>query len=172
MIDYIKENHLSIIIALLLIFAVFGGGKEALDLGASSDTTVSNKWTFSGAHVVSGAVTNTSTYTLGSAGTSIKRINVGTCTVHSVTNVFLASSTQEVSCQGGASALTALTGVAVNDIVHLQFSTTSPTINGGLRIIGASASTTQGYIQTLLRQSLVRQVQVIVHLGLLLPQVT
>ena len=57
--NYIKQNHLSLlIIAFLVVSSFFGSGQT---FGALDRTTVGNPWTFSGAVTHSGAVTFSST---------------------------------------------------------------------------------------------------------------
>ena len=99
-------------------------------------------------------ITNSGAFTQGSAGTSVQRINAGNCNIASSATTIAASTTVAVSCHGGTTALTALTGVAVNDIVYLQFATSSVATDGGLRILGASASSTQGYIHVIIHNAI------------------
>lgn len=85
------------------------------------------------------------TTTVGASGTATSKMKWGTCTIHSTATTIAASSTAEVSCQGGASALTAISGITAGDAVFVQQPTTTPTTFGGLKFL-ASASSTAGYI--------------------------
>lgn len=88
-------------------------------------------------------------------GTLINRINAGTCYIQSYATTIAASSTVKVDCQataavGGISTVNdvALTGVTAGDAVQATLATsTAGSTSNGLVIIGASASTTAGYIQ-------------------------
>ena len=63
--NYIKQNHLSLlIIAFLVVSSFFGSGQT---FGALDRTTVGNPWTFSGAVTNTGTVTLTGTTTIASS---------------------------------------------------------------------------------------------------------
>jgi hypothetical protein len=94
-------------------------------------------------------------FQVGSAGTSIPRVNVGICYLQPYAATITATSTVSVECQGTAvintPALTntsALRGVSSGDKVSVMLSTaTVGTVVNGLHIAGATASTTRaGYI--------------------------
>lgn len=80
-------------------------------------------------------------------GTTVSGFNFGTCYVQSASATISASSTATVDCQASTNGTqSALTGVTTNDSVSVMFSTTTPTTYEGLQILGASASSTAGYI--------------------------
>jgi len=146
--NYLKQNHLSLLIVLWLVLAPFFGSQT---FGALDRTTVGNPWTFSGAVTHSGAMT------IGSSGTAMTRVNTGTCYILAYSATIAASTTATVTCQGTAAIwnlnqvlATTLTGVANGDFVLAQLSTTTArvasSVFGGLVIEGASASSTAGYI--------------------------
>lgn len=60
--NYIKQNHLSLLIILFLVGSSLMGGTP--NLGALDRTTVGNPWTFSGAVTMSSTLTNTGTTTV------------------------------------------------------------------------------------------------------------
>ena len=91
-------------------------------------------------------------------GTTMTRINTGTCYIKPYATTIAASTTAIVDCQGRAAVgtitgpTTALTGVSDGDFVVLTLSTSTArtggvSIGSGLSVVGASASTTAGYIQ-------------------------
>lgn len=81
------------------------------------------------------------------SGTLESGFNFGTCYVQASSITIAASSTATVDCQAGTTGTqSALTGVSTNDNVSVQFSTTTPTTFQGLTVLGASASSTAGYI--------------------------
>lgn len=78
-------------------------------------------------------------------GTQVNGINFGQCYIRAYAATIAASSTAVVDC-GGGTGFTALNGVTTGDTVQAQFATTTPTADLGLDIIGASASTTPGWL--------------------------
>lgn len=111
------------------------GGVTNYDIVDTSDG-----YRIDGTDVISG------TGTIKSAGTR------GTCYLFPYAATIVASSTAKVDCQGtsnwSVSGPSALSGITFGDAVVATLSTTtSGTINGGIFISGASASTTSGYIQ-------------------------
>lgn len=100
--------------------------------------------------------------TLGSSGTTFTRMNTGQCYIMPTATTIAATTTVSVDCQATLAvgnpntAETALTGVTSGDTVVAQLSTTTAIlngntfsgsgVNGGLVILGASPSTTAGYI--------------------------
>lgn len=116
--------------------------------------TSSGTFTQSGASIFSGAITNSSTFAQGSSGTTINRVNTGTCYLAPTAATVAASTTVAVTCQAtkawnaaGTFGVSALSGVTMNDNVVLTLSsTTAGTTFLGLQVSGASASTTSGYI--------------------------
>lgn len=85
--------------------------------------------------------------TTGTSGTVISRINTGFCTIQASGTTITASSTKTVDCQASTTGTqSALTGVTAGDKCFLGEATTSPTTGQGLSVVGASASSTSGYI--------------------------
>ena len=92
------------------------------------------------------------TLQVGSSETTITNLNAGTCYLDPYAATISASSTASVDCQGtlaaDASGSSALTGIASGDWVNLTLSTTTVgSTVGGIRLAGASASTTAGHIE-------------------------
>lgn len=88
---------------------------------------------------------------VGSSGTSISRVNAGFCTIHSTATSIGALASSTVSCQGATTGgLSALTGVAVGDVCSLGIATSTNTGGIALRVVAASASSTQGYIHAVI----------------------
>jgi hypothetical protein len=94
-----------------------------------------------------GLVTATAGALFSSVGTQLNGFNFGTCYIQASATTITASSTVTVDCQGSTTGgNTALTGVTTNDNVSVNFATTTSTTYSGLSILGASASSTPGYI--------------------------
>lgn len=96
-------------------------------------------------------ITNTGGVKVGTSGTTVTRINTGTCYIKAYATTIAATSTASVDCQAtaavSASGISALTGVTSGDVVSVNLATsTAGTTFGGLILAGASASTTDGYI--------------------------
>ncbi len=154
-----KIAVVALIIAIIAMFfpaphqrGVLGGitNYDGLALGADG-LTVTGATTLSGAVTMSAALALTSTFQAGSTGTAFNQINSGQCYIKPYATTIAASSTAVVDCQGtaaqSASGISALTGVQNGDrIVATLSTTTSGTTFLGLHIIGAAASTTNGYI--------------------------
>lgn len=129
--DYLKQNHLSIlIIAFLVVSYMFGtGGMPGKSLGAFDRTTVVNPWTFSGAVTNSSTLTQTGDATFGggdngivvtSANTATSSIEAGCITTYAtstdtaIKQTFFASSTLNID---GASITSGFGGSAVRGLV-------------------------------------------------------
>lgn len=104
-----------------------------------------------------GGVTNydslqVKTLQVGTTGTIIGNVVTGTCNLLPAATTIAASSTATVDCQASATGqpAVALTGVTAGDAVQLQYGTTTSTLYTGLRIVGANASSTPGYITALI----------------------
>lgn len=134
--NYIKQNHLSILIILWLVFSPFFGGSQML--GALDRTTVSNPWTFAGAVTHSAAVALTSSFKLGSSGTEQVNQIVTTCNPTANTSI-AATSTGYIFCTG-------VTGVTSSDYVFASFATSTTGIGNNWAIVGSMASTTAGAV--------------------------
>ena len=136
--NYIKQNHLSILIILFLVSSSLFEGSGSL-FGARADlTTVTNPWTLK----------------IGQNGTALTRVNSGFCNIKTGVATIAASSSIAVDCGGGSFGATALIGITVTDRVLLGQPTTTPAIGAnagtGLQVLGASASTTAGFITVIL----------------------
>lgn len=109
--------------------------------------------TLAGGVTLSGATTLASTtitqLKVGQAGTQATGLNFSTCQIVSTANTIAASSTKQVDCAGAAGA--ALGGITVGDKVIVQNSSSTPSTTGaGLTILGASASSTSGFLTLIL----------------------
>ncbi len=140
-----KKIIIGVIIALIVIVAGFFLLKKT-STNVGNITNISDLETNTFA-VGPGCDNSFSTCT----GTVINRINTGICYIRPYATTIVATSTASVDCQGtlawGASGMSALAGVTKDDnIVAVLSTTTAGTISTGLSIIGASASTTSGYI--------------------------
>lgn len=160
MASFFKTQWLAVLVALVMVgsFAssFVGSGQT---FGAAADlTTIGNPWTFTSTGVGKGVTMASTTITslkAGQTGTQLSRVNAGTCYVLAYATTIDATSTAIVDCQataavGGITTVnaSALAGVTAGDAVIAQFATsTSGSTLGGVKIIGASASTTSGYIQ-------------------------
>lgn len=90
-------------------------------------------------------VDNTGRVQVGSNGTLLTQYNAGTC-VAKDTATIAASTTKQVDCGGGYNGATALSGVSAPAIVQFTSTTSMPTTYAGLVVLGASASSTAGFI--------------------------
>ena len=84
--------------------------------------------------------------TIGANGSALTNEVFGSCTIFAYATTIAATSTGDVDCQAGASALTAIAGIKMGDAVFASLSTSTPTTVGGLVLESVSASTTSGYI--------------------------
>jgi len=96
-----------------------------------------------------------STVKIGANGTSLNRIDAGTCYIAPYATTIAATTSAAVDCQGtaawSASGTSALTGIVKGDFVQATLSTTTAGVTyGGIVITGASASTTPGHIQLII----------------------
>jgi len=132
--NYIKQNHLSLLIILWLVVSPMLFGGSTVDLGAAvrDVTTISNTWKF-----------NPGTLQLGPNGATITELKSTTCTLSTTQLPLEATSTDVFYC--------AITGVASGDQVFVSL----PSDNGaegvanfsGFMLSYARASTTAGYIE-------------------------
>lgn len=107
-----------------------------------------------GTYAVSPALAVTGGTKVGATGTSFTQMNGGICYIQAYATTITASTSVTVDCQGTAAVGgittafdTALVGVQNNDNVIASFSTTTAgTVSTGVDIVGASASSTAGYI--------------------------
>lgn len=117
---------------------------------AANLTRISNPWTFSSTATFTGAVTMASTtitsHKTGQTGTQTSGANWGSCNILSSSNTISATTTATVDCAGGTGNGTALAGITAGDNVTLQQGTTTSTVWQGMTILGASASSTSGFI--------------------------
>lgn len=93
--------------------------------------------------VVAGAVSHTSTFTQGSSGTALTQLISGT-------GAFIGANLAQAATTSQAYDI-AVSGVQVNDKVFVSLSTTTTSTNLGWRVLGASASSTSGYITVTLQ---------------------
>ena len=85
--NYLKRNHLSILIIVFLVASFFLGGSDKGTFGVAANvTTVGNPWTFTGAVTHSGAVTNSSTLTQTGVGTFNAQPVLNAGALHSYVN--------------------------------------------------------------------------------------
>lgn len=123
-------------------------------INTNDPMTVGGAFTSTLGQVLSGNLTNTGTFTQGSTGTAFSRLNGGTCYVQPYATTIAASTTAQVDCQGtqavgstNTANDTALAGVTLLDSVQAIFaSSTSKQSWGSIDVVGASASTTPGFI--------------------------
>lgn len=128
--DYLKQNHLSLLIIAYLVIAPFVGGHA---FGALDRTTIGNPWTFTN------TVTLSSTLKIGTNGATITELNTTSCNLSNADTSVAATSTGYVYC--------AITGVASGDVVFAQLATTTANAAfGGWSIYSAKASTTAGFV--------------------------
>lgn len=102
--------------------------------------------------LASGTVTRT--------GTTLNRVDAGTCFIKAYAATIAASTTAQVDCQKtaavDASGISPLTGVTYGDAIQASLSTSTANTavggtTGGIRLTGVAASSTSGYIVLLLR---------------------
>ncbi len=112
------------------------------NLGATGTFEVDGAATFNSTVTNSAAVTNTSTFKLGSNGTTLTQIIKGTCNPLGMDVAQAASTTVGYDC--------AVTGVVSGDVVVANFASSSPTSGLGslndFQIKGVQASSTSGFI--------------------------
>lgn len=130
------------------ITCLSGGLRLVSDAGGDFESDVAA--VFASTVNIAGATTFTSTFKLGTNGTTESRINSGFCNIQASGTTIAASSTKVVDCGGGTTGGTALTGVTAGDRCFLGQSTTTPATSNGLIIAGASASSTAGFITAVL----------------------
>lgn len=131
--DYLKRNHLSLLIIVYLVVAPMFGGSGML--GALDRTTVGNPWTFSGAVTHSSTFTQTGDATFNggdgavvitTSNTATSSIEVGciqmtaTSTASPTKLTFFASSTLNID---GASVTSGFGGSAVQGLVLWAYGT-------------------------------------------------
>jgi len=149
--NYIKQNHLSLLIVLGLIISLFGSASPGVpSLGGNELTKVTNTYQFNN-RVTLTASSTARTFKIGETGTQVTRVNVGTCYMRPYAATIAATSTALVDCQGtaawDANGTSALAGVTAGDFVVVSAATTTESTLAGLHVIAASASTTPGFIQ-------------------------
>ncbi len=147
MIDYIKQNHLGLIIIVWLVLSSLIGG-FGVGAVARDTTTITNPFNFT-----QGLTSTTGTFsgavTIGSSGTAMSRMNFGECNIHASANTIAATSTVQVDCQSGTGTQTAISDLpawTAGDAMFLTMATSTNTTVEGLSILGVNASTTAGFI--------------------------
>ena len=173
MINYLKQNHLSLLIVLFLVLQSSFAGTGNSFGAVTARTTITNPWTFTLSVLNKGGVMNIGSTTAISklkvgvgtnAGTSFNKLNGQLCYLYPYAASITGQSVATVDCQatsnasggGGAGALAALTGIAANDFVvggissttANNLATTSATlvVNSPLWIVSVTASSTTGYV--------------------------
>lgn len=152
------DNKLSLRVVMIAIMIIAIGGyffPQAQNLfGAVANRLPHGYWDTADGYYVDGTaiIDGTGNLVIGSSGTSIDRINTGTCYIRPYAATIAASSTAKVDCQAtaawSASGVSALSGVSNGDNVVVTLGTTTVgTTFGGVVLAGASASTTAGFIE-------------------------
>ena len=155
-----------IALALILsILALVGGNTQPASIDKTGLEKVlggstSDNWSVGGNLSITGTSALTGAATIGSSGTAIAQENYGSCNLLPDATTIAASSTARVTCQGGTdtTGMTALTGITSTSKIVGTLSTTTAAAGiaiganafGGLELLGATASTTSGYIETLI----------------------
>lgn len=140
-------NKKNLIIGAVALLVLVGGYFTFFNGGVGGTTNFSDLSVDSLTNA--GTLTQTGALTVGSSGSSLARINRGVCNIHAGANTIAATSTIQLDCQAGTGVLTALSNIpawTAGDTVFVQQSTSTPTAISGLNLLGASASTTAGYI--------------------------
>lgn len=110
-----------------------GGYNSALPI-TTSDTVTAASGVF------------TSSWTLGSSGTALSRVNQGSCVILAYSNTISASSTVRVDCGSTGQVGGTLTAITSGDNVFVHSTTTLSSVYGGVRIVSSDASSTAGYV--------------------------
>ena len=136
--NYIKQNHLSLLIFLWLLVSSIGGG---LSFGGTPQdlTTSGNPFFFSNTSSNGGVRIASSTATtqkVGASGTGLTLISAGSCALIYSNKSITASTTRTFDCL--------VTGAIAGDKILFQFSTTTEPALGWV-LVGGSASSTSGY---------------------------
>lgn len=164
--EWVNTGLIALVVILVLVGgqSVSVGGSTADFFNADGGFQVDGTTVIDGSGNVDAPITTTSA-TVGASGTAVARVNTGTCYIKPRATTIVASSTAIVDCQGTAAVgapwgsggtQSALTGVADGDLVFVQLATTTAeggtaaAQNRGIVIVGATASSTQGYIQLLI----------------------
>ncbi len=148
MINYIKANHLSLLIIAFLVFSsFFGAASQTPGFGVSPPanlTITSNPYQFNnttiGVRTASTTVTNA--LTIGTGGGLATRVSAGACitstsTIFAATNPFSATSTAAVTLWGtqGATTTDILVGTSTNATAGTGLAVATSSVNASL--IGA-----------------------------------
>ena len=146
-------NKTTIVAVIALVIAIIGlftpTGKSVL--GAITGVTNYNYLGVSQLKI--GTTCNDGFSYSGCNGTAISGLNTGKCYIQAYATTITASTTATVDCQataavGGITTANdvALTGITSGDSIVTMFATSTPSAFGGIVIIGATASSTAGYI--------------------------
>jgi hypothetical protein len=129
--NYIKQNHLSLLIILWLVLSGIFGSSLPVNFGAAVNetTTISNKWVF-----------NPGTLKLGSTGSALSLVKSGTCVLTSNTSI-AATTTGQATC--------ATTGSKAGDIVYLNLATTTTTLSKQFLLLPNTVATTDSTTVTI-----------------------
>lgn len=139
------------LIAFVVILVLVGGNQSDQKSPSSLGGSTSALWKAEGGIKVS------------TTGTSITRVNTGTCNLLPDATTIAASSTALVTCQGGTDTTgqTALPGITSGDAIVMTLSSTTAAAGktlgggtgGGLLLLGATASNTAGFIETIIQNN-------------------
>ena len=145
MIETIKQwSGVVALVAILLTWAI--PAPDVLNVGATG-TRFPNGLSTNTTSPESGEVLTT-TLQVGSSGTDINGIKVGSCTVWAGANTIAASSTVQAVCQSATDGTltSGLTGVTADSICNVNVASSTNTTILGLTVGGVSASSTAGNI--------------------------
>ena len=159
--EWVNSGLIAIVVILLLVggnqSASQGNTKKVPDsLGGFEFVTNFDALELSKGQMNIGSTTRFSNVRIGvglTTGTTFQKQNAGLCYLFPYEALIPASTTKKVECQataaaGTAGAIATLPGIRANDWVVATLSTTTAgTTYGGLKIAGAGASTTAGYIE-------------------------
>ena len=111
--------------------------------GINTEKDITTTGTVTGvAGAFSGAMSLTSTFKLGSSGTTQANQVITTCSM-TANNVSAGTTTQYAYCTG-------VTGVTSSDLISASFATSTTAFNDAWQIVGAKASSTAGAIDFVL----------------------
>lgn len=94
----------------------------------------------------SALLSTSGTFSMGTNGTALSHLIVGTCTINAYATTIAASSSAQVDCSSGTSAPTAITGITQGDKIFVSLASTTVAISEGLHVTWVAASTTNGII--------------------------
>lgn len=137
-----NKNFISIFLSVVLSFAFVAVAAYATTIGTNISATGTVGVASSSPYValgVTGTTTSTAGMVIGSAGTALNQVLVGTCSVNPQSITAATSSVVTTSCEA--------TGVASGDKVFMTPPSDQISNDNWLVFEGASASSTAGYIE-------------------------